>query len=106
MQGYTMRSVAPDSEAVTMAHSLGHGTSISFFVAAFEARDTDTPSLTSAAACLRFAGVIRLRAPISSSFPQRPQFDRSVCQRSNSACVTSGRGVDPWDEAFCERTGT
>src|SRR5256885_5419998 len=106
MQGYPIRSVAPDSDAVSIAHSFGHGTSISFFVAAFDARDTETPSRTNAAAALRFAGVMRLRAPISSSFPHRPQFDSSVCQRSNSACVTRGRGPADGDDGFCERAAT
>src|SRR5687768_12927345 len=86
-----MRSVAADWVAVTIAHSTGHGTSSLFTVSASEARDTVTPSLTSAAACLRFAGVTRFSVPISSSFPQRPQFESSVCQRSNWARVTSGR---------------
>jgi len=54
-------------------------------VAASDARDTVTPSFTSAAACFRFAGVIRLRVPSSSSFPHRPQFESSVCHRSYSA---------------------
>src|SRR5262245_14831324 len=51
------------------------------------ARETDTPSLTSAAACLRFAGVIRFAAPIWSSLPQRPQLDSSLDQRAMSSLV-------------------
>src|SRR5713226_4913298 len=93
MHGYAIRSVAPASEALTIAHSLGHGTSTSFFVAASDASDTVKPSFTSDSACLRLAGVIRFNAPISSSFPHRPQFESSVCHRSNSAWVTTGRDV-------------
>src|SRR5206468_239257 len=90
MQGYATRSVAPASPAVTIAHSTGHGTSMSFFVKAFDANDTDTPSLTRAAAALRLAGVTKFSVPISSSLPQRPQFESSVCQCSYSVCETSG----------------
>src|SRR5579863_10339851 len=50
--------------------------------------ETETPSLTSAAACLRLAGVIRLTAPIWSSLPQRPQFESSVIHWSTMAAVT------------------
>ena len=50
--------------------------------------ETEILSLTSAAACRRFAGVIRFSAPISSSLPQRPQFDSSVFRRSNCARLT------------------
>ena len=80
-----MRSVAADEVAVTMAHSTGQGTSTPFSVSAFDASDTATPSFTSAAACARFAGVTRLSVPSSSSLPQRPQLESSVCQRSYSA---------------------
>src|SRR5512145_493666 len=91
IHGYPMRSVAADEVAVTMAHSTGQGTSTPFSVSAFEASDTATPSFTSAAACARFAGVIRLSVPSSSSLPQRPQLESSVCHRSYSTLVTSGR---------------
>src|SRR5579862_5083942 len=52
------------------------------------AMETETPSLTSAAACLRLAGVMRLTAPIWSSFPQRPQLESSVIHWSTMAAVT------------------
>src|SRR5688572_20004024 len=91
MQGYPMRSVAADEVAVTMAHSTGQGTSTPFSVSAFDASDTATPSFTSAAACALFAGVTRLSVPSSSSLPQRPQLESSVCHRSYSALVTRGR---------------
>src|SRR5438874_8899534 len=45
------------------------------------------PSFTSAAACLRLAGVIKFAAPSSSSCPHRPQFDRSFIAWWNSASV-------------------
>ena len=71
-----------------MTTSYGVGLSTACTVSASAESDTDTPSFTSAAACLRFAGVIRLSAPISSSLPQRPQFERSFFQRAYSASVT------------------
>src|SRR5215510_13588449 len=91
MQGNAMRSVAPVCDEEVMAHSAGHGTSTAFSVNVFVDSDTGTPSFTSANAALRFSGVIRLSVPSSSSFPQRPQFDNSVCQASNCASLTSGR---------------
>src|SRR4030095_1852280 len=95
MHGYAMRSVAPASEAVSIAHSLGQGTSTAFSVWAFEASDTVTPSLTNAAAALRLLGVIRFNVPSSSSSPHRPQYESSVRQRSYSACVTRDLGDAP-----------
>jgi hypothetical protein len=95
MQGYATRSVAPVGVEVSIAHSAGHGTSTAFSKNVFVDKDTGTPSFTRANAALRLAGVIRLSVPISSSFPQRPQFDNSVCQRSNCASLTSGRDGDP-----------
>src|SRR5262245_18898727 len=85
-----------------MLHSTGHGTSTPFWVSAFEASDTATPSLTSRAAWARLASVMRLSVPSSSSLPQRPQLVSSVCQRSYSALVMSGRedvlcGAGAWD---------
>src|SRR5579862_9155461 len=53
------------------------------------AMETETPSLTSAAACLRLAGVMRLTAPIWSSLPQRPQLESSVIHWSTMAAVTA-----------------
>ncbi len=100
MQGYAMRSVAPPCVAVTIIHSAGQGTSSSFCVAAFDASDTVSPSLTSAAAARRFAAVTRFSAPISSSFPQRPQLEISFCQRSYSAWVMTGREVSGLKEEF------
>src|SRR5262245_14939805 len=100
-----MRSVAALCDAAVIAHSAGHGTSGAFAVAAFDASETAKPSLTSAAAALRFAGVIRLSAPISSSLPQRPQLVSSVCHFSYWPAVTSGWfgevcGVKPlWENA-------
>src|SRR5215510_1963774 len=100
MQGNAMRSVAPVCDEEVMAHSAGHGTSTAFSVNVFVDSDTGTPSFTSANAALRFSGVIRLSVPSSSSFPQRPQFDNSVCQASNCASLTSGRDDDPWEAAL------
>src|SRR5688572_30619380 len=53
-------------------------------------RDSETvvPVLTSAAARRRASGVIRFRAPRSSSLPHRPQFDSFVIHSSNCAFVT------------------
>src|SRR5438874_5574121 len=99
MQGNATRSVAPSTLAEVIAHSAGHGTSMAFSKAVFVDSDTGTPSFTSANAALRLAGVIRLSVPSSSSFPQRPQFDNSVCQASNCASLTSGRDDVPWEAA-------
>src|ERR1700730_6070861 len=65
-----------------------------FWKSASAASETVMPSLTSAAACFRFAGVTRLSAPSVSSLPQRPQFDSSVFQRSYSTLVTGASNVD------------
>src|SRR5262249_52822579 len=100
MQGYAMRSVAPVSVAEVIAHSAGHGTSTAFSVNPFVESDTGMPSFTSAIAAMRLAGVMRLSVPSSSSFPQRPQFDNSVCQASNCASLTRGRDDDPWEAAL------
>src|SRR6266481_3173628 len=99
MQGNATRSVAPVCETEVIAHSAGHGTSTAFSKNVFVDSDTGTPSVTSASAALRLAGLIRLSVPSSSSFPQRPQFDNSVCQASNCASLTRGRDGDPWDAA-------
>src|SRR5262245_38049825 len=68
--------------------SYGLGLSTAFSVSASPASETDSPSFTSAAARFRLAGVMGLSAPISSSFPQRPQFDRFVFHCSYCAMVT------------------
>src|SRR5215813_5773272 len=99
MHGNATRSVAPVCVEVVIAHSAGHGTSTAFSVNPFVDSDTGTPSFTSANAAMRLAGVIRLSVPTSSSFPQRPQFDNSVCQASNCASLTSGRDDDPCEAA-------
>src|SRR4030095_5640644 len=99
MQGNAIRSVAPVCDVLVIAHSAGQGTSMAFSVNVLVDSDTGTPSFTSANAALRLAGVIRLSVPSSSSFPQRPQFDNSVCQASNCASLTRGRGDDPWEVA-------
>src|SRR5262245_39224942 len=95
MQGNAIRSVAPVCVALVIAHSAGQGTSMAFSVNVLVDSDTGTPSFTSANAALRLAGVIRLSVPSSSSFPQRPQFDNSVCQASNCASLTRGRDDGP-----------
>src|SRR5438552_14080422 len=99
MQGKDTRSVAPVGVEVVIAHSAGHGTSMAFSKNVFVDSETGTPSFTSANAALRLAGVIRLSVPISSSFPQRPQFDNSVCQVWYCASLTRGRDGDPWEAA-------
>src|SRR6266852_2802516 len=99
MQGNATRSVAPVGVEVVIAHSAGHGTSMAFSKNVFVDKDTGTPSFTKANAALRLAGVIRLSVPSSSSFPQRPQFDNSVCQRSYCVSLTRGRDDDPWEAA-------
>src|SRR5262247_2678334 len=96
-QGNATRSVAPVCDEEVIAHSAGHGTSMAFSVNVFVDSDTGTPSFTSPNAALRLAGVIKLSVPSSSSFPQRPQFDNSVCQASKCASLTRGR--DPWEAA-------
>src|SRR4029079_2955853 len=91
-----MRSVP----IVSIVSSYGLGLSTALTVSTSAAKDTDTPSFTRPAACLRLDGVMRFRAPIWSSLPQRPQFDRSVSHRSYAASVTMGRGVGlTWDES-------
>src|SRR5439155_1223593 len=67
---------------------------MAFSVSGSLASETETPSLTSAAACFRFAGVMRFIVPISSSLPQRPQFDKSFFHCSYWAVVTLW-SVDP-----------
>src|SRR4051812_7280375 len=71
------------------------GLSTALIVSVSAANDTETPSLTRAAACLRFAGVIKFNAPISSFLPHRPQFDSSVFHRSYSSTVTTRPGARP-----------
>src|SRR4030095_14671439 len=106
IHGYPTRSMAAADVAVTIAHSTGQGTSTPFCVSAFDASDTATPSFTRAAACARFAGVTRLSVPSSSSLPQRPQLDSSVCQRSYSDFVTRGRDDDCPDGSVCDMRPT
>src|SRR5882757_5609435 len=77
--------------------SYGKGLSTALTVSASLASDTENPSFTRAAASFRFAGVIRLRAPIWSSLPQRPQLERSFFQPSYSAAVTTCVGA-VWDD--------
>src|SRR5215831_10675769 len=90
MHGNATLSIAIDSVAVSMLHSMGQGFSVFFSVLSSDDNETEIPSFTNAAACLRLAGVIRLSVPSSSSFPHRPQLESSFCQRSYSAFVTSG----------------
>src|SRR5271157_1801123 len=59
----------------------------SFGKSASRDADTHIPSFTSAAAALRFAGVIRLIVPAWSSRPHFPQLESSVIQRSTSSFV-------------------
>src|SRR6201994_5098303 len=99
MQGKPTLSVAPVSDVVVIAHWAGQGTSTAFSVNPLVDSDTGTPSFTSANAAIRLAGVIRLIVPSSSSFPQRPQFDNSVCQASNCASLTRGWAGDCWAAA-------
>src|SRR6266699_764914 len=106
MQGSATRSVAPVCDVEVIAHSAGHGTSTAFSVKVFVDSDTGTPSFTSANAALRLAGVIRLSVPSSSSRPQRPQFDNSVCQASYCASLTRGRDDPPWEATFWDSTAT
>src|SRR6185436_20616336 len=49
---------------------------------------TLTPSVTSRAAAMRLAGVIRFTVPSSSSAPQRPQFDSE--RRYSLTCASVG----------------
>ena len=79
----------------------GVGLSASTSLSRVWAIDTDSPSLTSAAASRRLAGVIRLKVPISSVAPQRPQFEMSFIICTTSARVGFGRrrrplGLDAW----------
>jgi len=48
---------------------------------------TDTPSLTSAAARLRWAGVMKFTVPSWSSVPQRPQLESVSSILRTSSCV-------------------
>src|SRR5438094_5895678 len=106
MHGYATLSVAPVSVAVVIAHSAGHGTSSTFSKKVLVESDTGTPSLTSASAARRLAGVIRLSVPSGSSRPQRPQFDNSVCQASYCASLTRGRDEPPWEATFWDSSAT
>src|SRR3954471_6207624 len=69
---------------------IGRGCAVVAGVSAGICRDKDTvvPVFTSAAARRRASGVIRFRAPRSSSLPHRPQFDSFVIHSSNCALVT------------------
>jgi hypothetical protein len=78
------RGARPDTTARNHARLPAAST-----VSASPARNSENPSLARAAACLLFSGVIRLRAPISSSFPQRPRLERSFFHRSYCASVTT-----------------
>src|SRR5688572_26640215 len=98
-----MRSVAPSSEAVSMAHSFGHGTSTAFALWEMEASDSVTPSFTNDAAALHFAGVIRLTVASSSAFDHHAGVVSSVCQRSYSACVTRRDSRSP-SRPPCDQT--
>ena len=73
----------------------GVGLSASTSLSRVCAIDTDRPSLTSAAASRRLAGVIRLKVPISSVAPQRPQFEMSFIICTTSARVGFGGGAAP-----------
>src|SRR5262245_22244917 len=73
-----------------MTRRNGLGLSTASSVLKSWAIDTDIPSLTSAAACLRFAAVIKLAVPSRSSFPQRPQLLFAWNSASNSAAVMVG----------------
>ena len=82
-------------------------------VSASRASETEMPSRTSAAACLRFSGVIRFSVPRSSSAPHRPQFVSSPFHRSTSACVTrcplaagAVPGWKPGGRTVCPSNGT
>src|SRR4026208_509574 len=66
----------------------GDPLSTAFSTSVSRASDTDTPSRTSAAACLRLAGVMRLSAPISSCVPQRPQLESSFIHPSMTVLVS------------------
>src|ERR1035438_3501526 len=59
----------------------------SFGRSASSAMETLTPSRTSAAAALRFPGVIRLMVPAWSALPHLPQLESSVIHRSTSTLV-------------------
>ena len=63
--------------------------SVATLIALF-AMETATPSFTSPAAAFRFCGVIRLNAPSSSCFPQRPQLESEVIMVSISFAVREG----------------
>ena len=78
------RSVLVDRTRLPWCAPVGRGPSAGI------CRDSETvvPVLTSAAARRRVSGVIRFRAPRSSSLPHRPQFDSFVIHSSNCAFVT------------------
>src|SRR5579864_666440 len=79
--------------------SYGWGLSTAFTSSGSPARDTENPSRTNAADCLLFAGVMRFSVPISSSFPHRPQFDRSFFHCSYCSSVTVWLVAPlPWDD--------
>src|SRR5918993_1538040 len=62
------------------------------------------PSVTSATAALRTAGVIRLKVPIWSSLPHRPQLEMFFIICTTSARVGfGGPGGAPWGCADIDR---
>src|SRR5205809_7986929 len=72
MHGNPTRSSALDGVAVSMDHSIGHGLSGLFSALSSEESETETPSFTKAAACLRLADVMRLRCPSHLLCPNGP----------------------------------
>ena len=74
------------SPATSIVCRTGVGLSACGCFASSSAQLTVTPSWTREAAAARFSEVIRLRAPRSSSEPQRPQLETS----SKIACSSSG----------------
>jgi hypothetical protein len=63
------------------------------------ASETGKPSVTKVTACFHFAGVIRLAAPSSSSFPHRPQFESISHALTAAALIRLGRIRDAKLEA-------
>src|ERR1017187_2116585 len=70
--------------------------------------ETLTPSRTSAAAALRFVGVIRLMVPAWSSFPHLPQLESSFIHWSTSSFVRLrgyfSAAATPWPDTAAPPT--
>ena len=83
-------SLAPFGVALTISHSTGQGLSTLSILSVSRASETVMPVCTKLAASFLFSCVTKLRVPISSSGPQRPQLLKVSFHSSNCTCETNG----------------